>query len=255
LADNIQETFGITPLEAMASGLPVVVSDWDGYKDTVPHGEVGFRISTYMAPTGFGTELALRHQLGVINYDFYIGSASLATVVDPNELKVAFELLASQKNLRIEMGQKAQKLIREKYDHNQIIKSYIRLSETLQNIRLSSNSERKMLTLSNSPNRIDPFQRFSKFPTSTLDMQSKVICKKKFEDLNQLLNLNLASYEINTNPNKRITIIKLYKYITENHVLSLEDLLLNTECMNENGINCLMWLYKFDYLFFDYKKN
>ena len=35
LADNIQETFGITPIEAMAARLPVVVSDWDGYKDTV----------------------------------------------------------------------------------------------------------------------------------------------------------------------------------------------------------------------------
>mgnify|MGYP001333871824 CR=1 FL=1 len=36
LSDNIQETFGLAPVEAMASGLPVVVSDWDGYKDTPP---------------------------------------------------------------------------------------------------------------------------------------------------------------------------------------------------------------------------
>ncbi len=30
--------------EAMAAGLPVVVSDWDGYKDTVRDGVDGFRI-------------------------------------------------------------------------------------------------------------------------------------------------------------------------------------------------------------------
>ena len=35
LADNIQESFGLTPIEAMASGLPVVASDWDGYRDTI----------------------------------------------------------------------------------------------------------------------------------------------------------------------------------------------------------------------------
>ena len=38
LADNIQETFGLTPVEAMAAGLPCVMSDWDGYRDTVRDG-------------------------------------------------------------------------------------------------------------------------------------------------------------------------------------------------------------------------
>ena len=42
LSDNIQETFGLTPIEAMAAGLPVIVTDWDGYKDTVREGEDGF---------------------------------------------------------------------------------------------------------------------------------------------------------------------------------------------------------------------
>jgi glycosyltransferase involved in cell wall biosynthesis len=46
LSDNIQETFGITPIEAMAAGLPVVVSDWDGYRDTVRDRSDGFRIPT-----------------------------------------------------------------------------------------------------------------------------------------------------------------------------------------------------------------
>lgn len=48
-ADNIQETFGLTPIEAMACGVPQVVSDWDGYRDTVVSEVTGFRIPTKWA--------------------------------------------------------------------------------------------------------------------------------------------------------------------------------------------------------------
>lgn len=54
LSDNIQETFGIVPIEAMAAGIPVVVADWDGYKDTVRDGIDGFRIPTLMPGAGLG---------------------------------------------------------------------------------------------------------------------------------------------------------------------------------------------------------
>ena len=38
LVDNVQESFGLTPIEAMASGLPVLVTDWDGYREAVRDG-------------------------------------------------------------------------------------------------------------------------------------------------------------------------------------------------------------------------
>ena len=41
-SDSIQETFGLVIIEAMACGLPVVASDWDGYRDLVVDGETGF---------------------------------------------------------------------------------------------------------------------------------------------------------------------------------------------------------------------
>jgi glycosyltransferase involved in cell wall biosynthesis len=65
LSDNIQETFGLVPLEAMAAGLPVVVSDWDGYKDTVQDGVEGYRIPTLQPAPGLGNDLALRHALDI----------------------------------------------------------------------------------------------------------------------------------------------------------------------------------------------
>src|SRR5438045_9025590 len=45
--DSLQESFGITPIEAMACGIPQVVADWNGYRDTVSYGETGFFVPTY----------------------------------------------------------------------------------------------------------------------------------------------------------------------------------------------------------------
>ena len=53
LVDCLQETFGLTPIEAMASRLPVVASDWNGYRDTVVEGRTGFRIPTQSFEPGW----------------------------------------------------------------------------------------------------------------------------------------------------------------------------------------------------------
>lgn len=47
-SDSPQETFGLTAIEAMACGVPVIAADWDGYKETVVHGDTGLRIPTYV---------------------------------------------------------------------------------------------------------------------------------------------------------------------------------------------------------------
>lgn len=44
--DNVQETFGLALLEAMACGLPVIASDWSGYRDLVIPGETGWLVPT-----------------------------------------------------------------------------------------------------------------------------------------------------------------------------------------------------------------
>ncbi|MFL5236416.1 MAG: glycosyltransferase family 4 protein [Rhizomicrobium sp.] len=50
LVDNVGETFGLAVVEAMAAGLPVVATDWDGFRDTVRHGVDGMLVPTLMAP-------------------------------------------------------------------------------------------------------------------------------------------------------------------------------------------------------------
>ena len=95
LSDNIPETFGLTTIEAMAAGLPVVVTDWDGYKDTVRDGIDGFAVPTMTPPPGAGQRFAIRHALELDSYDSYIGQASTAVVVDIDATTTAFERLAS----------------------------------------------------------------------------------------------------------------------------------------------------------------
>ncbi len=46
VADNTQETFGLSILEALGHGRPVVASRFDGYKDLVDHGVDGLLVDT-----------------------------------------------------------------------------------------------------------------------------------------------------------------------------------------------------------------
>ena len=57
-SDNLQETFGLSVVEAHGGGLPVVMSDFDGYKDTVDE-EVGVRVpARFAAPLDRVSELS-----------------------------------------------------------------------------------------------------------------------------------------------------------------------------------------------------
>ena len=104
LSDNIQETFGLVPIEAMAAGLPQVISDWDGYCDTVRHGIDGFRIPTAMPPPGTGVDIAERHASGVDSYDRYIAHGGQCTSVDATECAEAYVKLIENAELRRSMG-------------------------------------------------------------------------------------------------------------------------------------------------------
>ncbi len=51
------ENFGLANVEAMASEIPVIVSDWGGPRDTVIDGQTGFRIPTYQGARGEHVDL------------------------------------------------------------------------------------------------------------------------------------------------------------------------------------------------------
>ncbi|HSV82053.1 MAG TPA: glycosyltransferase family 4 protein, partial [Ramlibacter sp.] len=165
LADNVQETFGLTPLEAMAAGLPVVVSDWSGYMDTVRDGVDGYRIPTILPPPGVGDDLALRHALALDSYDVHVGRASLATVVEPRTLQSALERLARDAALRSQMGAAGRARALAEFDWPLILRRYCDFAAHLEKIRACSANAAAQTW----PLRADPFRRFAHFATEPLN--------------------------------------------------------------------------------------
>lgn len=190
LSDNIQETFGIVPIEAMASGLPVVVSDWDGYKDTVRDGIDGFRIPTHMPQAGLGRDLALRYALGVDSYDMYCGYTSSLIAVDVRAATRAFIRLFESPELRRAMGEAGRIRARTNYDWSAIIPQYEALWEHQRTVR-EMGSHKKDATQKVWPARMDPFDAFSTYPTHHVTLETLV--NPLFTDHEEVL-FRLRSY-------------------------------------------------------------
>ena len=197
LSDNIQETFGITPIEAMAAGLPVVVSDWDGYRDTVRDGIDGFRIPSYMPPPGYGNELASRHALGIDTYDIYCAHASSCVAIDLECTCKALIRLISSRELREKMGANGRQRVLDVYDWKVIIPAYESLWSELKSRRIAQTE------ISGHPHgwpsRLDPFYGFASYPTKKINLHSLLYLSDPDSDASirhfrQLIKLKMVNY-------------------------------------------------------------
>ncbi len=131
-ADSVQETFGLTPVEAMASGVPQVVSDWSGYRDTVEDGVTGFRVPTLWAradrdvclASGVYDEWDLRDHLQLAQ----------SVAVDVDALTAALQRLAGAPGLRLRMGEASRRRALERFAWPVVIARYVELWRELEEI-------------------------------------------------------------------------------------------------------------------------
>jgi glycosyltransferase involved in cell wall biosynthesis len=126
LSDNIQETFGLTVVEALAAGLPVVASDWDGYRSLVTDRGSGYLVPTKVIAPDASWEAAL-----ALRYDPLVHLFSAQTTAV--DLDVACErllALAADPALRARMGGAARDRARL-FDWPVVIAQYVALWERL----------------------------------------------------------------------------------------------------------------------------
>jgi starch synthase len=175
LTDNVQESFGLTPVEAMAASLPCIVSDWNGYRETVVDGETGFLVPTTTPPPGAGIEIADR--LARRGYDpyAYIGTIAQSTAVDIDACARAIVALAEDGDLRRRMGQAARRRAELVFDWRAVMARYVELWDELAEVRASAPVLAPRLPGETvHPDYPDPFWMFAAHPTRALGGSDEV---------------------------------------------------------------------------------
>ena len=139
-ADNIQETFGITPIEAMACGVPQVVSDWDGYKDTVEEEVTGFKIPVYWTKCDEDLcESALLPTDPMHRSAFHHLLLAKSVAVDIDKYQAAIQRLIDNPALCKKLSENSVKRAKEKYAWKVIIKQYEELWQELISMQKATN--------------------------------------------------------------------------------------------------------------------
>jgi glycosyltransferase involved in cell wall biosynthesis len=119
LSDFYGESFGLTVQEAMATGLPTILSEFSGYKTHLTNQVEGFYIPTITTKTN-------------LNNEFYYGAQnefghtfSQTIAMDYRKLIDSINSLIKSNSLREQMGKKAREKIKKNYTLTHMINSYI----------------------------------------------------------------------------------------------------------------------------------
>lgn len=179
-SDNVQETFGLTAVEAGIAGLPSIVSDFDGYMDTVIDGVTGIRVPTI----GF-SQTSETNSLSMLWSDNqYHLKLAQQTVVDIPAFANAIIALAHDKALRETMGKAAFEHTHKQYTWEKVISQYCDLWNNLWEIPIRDDEEKRMREAVH-PLQMNYARIFHKHFTETLEDKLKAqvqICKTSMGD-------------------------------------------------------------------------
>ena len=249
LVDNIQETFGITPLEAMASGLPVVVSDWDGYRYTVRDGEEGFLIPTLGGPeNGLVHDLVGEHALGLKSYQQYVGIIAQHTAIHVGRAALALTQLIQLPDLRRRMGEAGRRRVRETFDWSVVAPQYTALAAELTAIR---NAAPAVSPRSGAhPVKGDPFRDFAGFATTTLTLETRLRLRHgtAAETVERVQSVELDMFAANWRGTMEEA-LRVLDFLADGEARTVRDLLTNFPTPRRRHVQLsLVWMAKQGFL-------
>ncbi len=169
--DNIQETFGLTLVEAAQSALPVIASDWDGYRDIIVQGETGFLVPTY-APIDTPNLDALA---GVLFNKIHQLFRSQQTSLHVPSLEKVLYALISDGALRRSMGQKAKERAARLYTFDTVVEDWLNFWQKLENAPISSEEE-SLIRQAKHPYALDFGKVFSVYASHSLQSETLLQC-------------------------------------------------------------------------------
>jgi glycosyltransferase involved in cell wall biosynthesis len=118
--DSLQESFGLTVIEAMACGIPQVVADWNGYRDTVSHGETGFLVPTYW--TKCDSDLSQTGSL--LGWEFDHLALSQSVAIDVDLLQSYLQTVVENEQLRQMMSERSRKRAETLFSFSSVVERY-----------------------------------------------------------------------------------------------------------------------------------
>jgi len=249
LVDNIQETFGLTPLEAMAAGRPVVVSDWDGYRFTVRDGIEGFLTPTLIgSPGGMSAIIAQSHALEATSYQVYAGALAQHTAVHVGRAAEALARLIADPELRRRMGAAGRARVREAFDWKVVARQYNRLVDELAARRAAAAEPMSRHRVH--PVKGDPFRDFAGFATTALKLDTPLAATPG-ASADQVLRAAEVTLDV-AFPSRRATLqecARAFELIAGGQARTASEVLLSFPAERRRSVELgLLWLAKYGYI-------